>query len=357
MLGTLNHPHVEHLAQAMQERGFEVVVGGDTEPSLPASVLPAAGIPSIPAPPVPRRTLRGAVAHVRWIRRLLRRVEPDLVHAHWMPGFAFLAAAAGARPLIAMAWGSDVFRASLRQELVNRFAVRRADLVMTDSSALISRLEELGAPTDQTFLVNWGVDLERFSPPGGGRPQVRAALGLDDGPAVLSPRSLMPVYNIPTIIAAFHKVSSEVADAQLLLKHMGRSDDAAARELGAPERVHLVGHVPYEQMADWYRAADVCVSIASSDSSPRSVWEAMACGVPVVVSDLPWVSELIEPELHALVVPIDEDAVATAIRRVLTEPELASRLSREGRALVERDRDRRREMDRLATAYDGMAAR
>jgi L-malate glycosyltransferase len=355
MLGTVNHPHVEHLSLAMHERGFELLVGGGTEPSLPESVLGAADVRLSAAPAMPRRTLAGAVAHVRWIRRLLRDFQPDVVHAHWMPGFAFFAAAAGASPLIAMAWGSDVYRASRRQELVNRFAVRRAAIAMTDSVALLSRLEELGAPPDRTFLLNWGVDLERFAPADTGRAAIRAELGLGPGPAILSPRSLMPVYNIPMIVAAFASVGTAVPDAQLLLKHMG----IASGELGPiphADRVHIVGHVPYERMADWYRASDVCVSIASSDSSPRSVWEAMACGVPMVVSDLPWVRELIEPEVHALVVPIETGAVAAAVERLLTDPELAQRLSEQGRALVERHRDRRAEMDRLAAAYERLAA-
>ena len=120
-------------------------------------------------------------------------------------------------------------------------------------------------------------------------------------------------------------------------------------------RVHLVGHVPYERMAWYYQAADVCLSIPSSDSSPRSVWEAMACGCPVVISDLPWVRELIVPERDALVVPVEAKAVARAIRRVLADRELAGRLSRGGRRLAETHRDRRAEMDRLAAVYRGLA--
>jgi glycosyltransferase involved in cell wall biosynthesis len=104
-------------------------------------------------------------------------------------------------------------------------------------------------------------------------------------------------------------------------------------------------------MADYYRSADVCVSIASSDSSPRSAWEALACGCPLVVSDLPWVHELIKADRHALVVPIEAAAVATAVERVLSDGALAARLAAEGRALVEAHRDSRVEMDRLADAY------
>jgi glycosyltransferase involved in cell wall biosynthesis len=108
-------------------------------------------------------------------------------------------------------------------------------------------------------------------------------------------------------------------------------------------------------MADYYRAADLCVSIASSDSSPRSAWEALACGCPLILSDLPWVHELIVPEQHALVVPIEADAVAAATERLLSDRELAARLSSEGRALVEKHRDRDVEMERLARAYAALA--
>jgi glycosyltransferase involved in cell wall biosynthesis len=356
MLGTVNHPHVEHLALAMKEHGLDVVVGGDHEPSLPASVLPGQGVEVRAAPPAARRTMRGLVSHVRWIRRLLPEVRPDVVHAHWMPGFVFFAALAGAAPLVAMAWGSDVYRANRRQELVNRFAVRRAELVMTDSAALLDRLAELGAPRERTLLVNWGVDLEAFSPGSTGREELRRSLGLGSGPVILSPRSLLPVYNIPTIVEAFAGVGASVPDAQLVVKHMG-IDDAELGVLPHRDRVHLVGHVPYRRMVDYYRAADVCVSMASSDSSPRSVWEAMACGCPVVVSDLPWVHELIEPGADALVVPIEAGAVAQAIERVLSEPELAARLRSRGRALVEAHRNREVEMGRLRGTYERLAGR
>src|SRR3954464_11940562 len=128
MLGAVNHPHVEHLAVAMAERGFDVSVGGDSLPDLPPSSLPAAGIELHAAPRRARGSLPGAAAHVRWIRRLLRDGRPDIVHGHWLCGFAFFAAVAGARPLVAMAWGSDVFRARPAQRVANRIALRRAAL-------------------------------------------------------------------------------------------------------------------------------------------------------------------------------------------------------------------------------------
>jgi glycosyltransferase involved in cell wall biosynthesis len=309
----------------------------------------------VAAPLRARRTPAGGAAHVRWIRGLSRELRPDVVHAHWMCGYAAYAALAGASPLVAMAWGSDVLRANRVRTLASRIAVRRAGVAMADSRALLDRLVELGARREATVLVNWGVDLETFSPANGSRPALRERLGLEPGPVILSPRSLTPVYNPGTILAAFDLLADALPDAQLVLKHMGNGTPGLER-IAASDRVHVVGHVPYERMAWYYQAADVCVSIPSSDSSPRSVWEAMACGSPMVISDLPWVRELITPERDALVVPVEAHAVSAAIRRVLEDRELAAALSHRGRRLAEAHRDRRAEMDRLADVYRGLAA-
>jgi L-malate glycosyltransferase len=355
MLGTVNHPHVEHLALAMRDRGHRVVVGGDVEPSLPTSVLEQEGLEVHIAPRGARKTVTGLVSHVRWIRRLLDSQKPDVVHAHWMPGFAFFATLAGASPLAAMAWGSDVLLANRLRRAAGRYALRRADLVMSDSSDLLGRLEELGASPERTFLINWGVDLTIFAPGDEEREQVRQRLGLNPAPTIISPRSLLaPVYNAPTILQAFARLGDEFPDLRLLMKHMG-VDHPNLGDLPHTDRVRLVGHVPYERMADYYRAAEVGLSITSSDSSPRTVWEAMACGCPMVVSDLPWVHELIEHERHALVVPIDARAVADATRRILVDRDLAAELRANGRRLVEEHRDREREMGRLANAYVHLA--
>jgi glycosyltransferase involved in cell wall biosynthesis len=217
---------------------------------------------------------------------------------------------------------------------------------MADSQALMDALVKLGAKN--CVLVNWGVDLATFRPADNGeRAALRRELGLGDGPVVLSPRSLMPVYNPRTIVGAWADVAAERPDVQLVLKHMGVVRETLG-ELPYGERVHVVGHVDYERMAAYYRVADVCVSIASSDSAPRSVFEARACGAPCVLSDLPWVHEQIADGREAVVVPIDRAAVANGIRRLLDEPEA---IARDARALVERSHDESVLMDSLAETY------
>jgi glycosyltransferase involved in cell wall biosynthesis len=348
MVGPVNSQHMEDLALSLRNRGLIIRTGGVAwRGGLAASILPDNGIPvSVLTRPQPL-----------WLRRLSRRFRPDLIHASWMPFAAGVAVAHVRTPLVAAAWGSDVFIADQRQQLQNRLAVRGAALTLADSQALVERLVELGAPRDRVALLNWGVDLDTFFPPSSPHDKraVRESLGLPDRPLIFSPRGVKPLYNADVIVEAFSRVLEATPNAHLVLKHQGEEPDLGP--LANRERIHFIGRVPYERIPDYFRAADVCVSIPSTDSSPRSVWEAMACGCSCVVSDLPWVRELIEPGVHALVASIDAGSVADAITRLLADHSLAAAIQRNARDLVKEHRNQAVEIDRLGQLYEGVAAR
>jgi glycosyltransferase involved in cell wall biosynthesis len=110
-------------------------------------------------------------------------------------------------------------------------------------------------------------------------------------------------------------------------------------------------------MAALFRAADVTVSIPSTDSSPRSVWEAMAAGSAIVLSDLSWVHELVENERDALVVAPEVQPVASAIERLIRDEALRRRIASSARQLVEKHRDRETELARVERCYLELTAR
>jgi glycosyltransferase involved in cell wall biosynthesis len=128
----------------------------------------------------------------------------------------------------------------------------------------------------------------------------------------------------------------------LLLKHpLAKSPPSVAdavERFGLGEAVTVLGNVDAARLPDVYRAADVVVSLASTDSSPRSVWEALACARPVVVSDLPWARDELT-DGQALIVPLDAAAVADAIERVLADGAFAGRLGVAGRELAAAELD------------------
>jgi glycosyltransferase involved in cell wall biosynthesis len=92
------------------------------------------------------------------------------------------------------------------------------------------------------------------------------------------------------------------------------------------------------------------VSLASSDSSPRSVWEALACARPVVVSDLPWARDELANG-QGLLVPLEPAAIAEAIGRVLGDARLAAMLAADGRKLAAAELDPARCRARVDALY------
>src|SRR5439155_2481626 len=111
--------------------------------------------------------------------------------------------------------------------------------------------------------------------------------------------------------------------------------------------IYAVGRIEHDEMAKLFRAAEVTVSIAQSDSSPRSIWEAMASGSATVLSDLPWVHELVVDGRDALVVETHARAVADAVERLLRDEAERQRITVSARTLVEKHRDRNVELERL----------
>jgi glycosyltransferase involved in cell wall biosynthesis len=345
-VGPYNSPHFEDLALAMKDRGHLVrATGAPWGGGLPKDNLTKKGVRVDALPP--RATLA--------LRRLVRDFRPDVVHAHWMP-FVTLAALVGARPLVASAWGSDVYGGGIRRRLSIRFALRRTAVAMSDSQDLTNRLRELGPRSLRTMVVNWGVDLVDVRPPTAEeRGRLKERFGLKQGPVVLSARGLKDLYNPELVVEAFSRVRAAVPEAQLVVKHTS-PEEAVPADWRAEPGLHLVGRLSSEEMRDLLRAAEVTVSVASSDSSPRSVWEAMAAGSAVVVSDLPWVHELIRNGRDAEVVALVADLVAAAIERLLADASYRQELVAAARRLVEEHRDRDAELTRLEACYRELAA-
>lgn len=354
VLGPARSTHTIDIALAMRERGYEVHLAGFGSSSLPPAGIKGSGIGFSMLAPRSRSPI-GMLVRVRDLKRLVNRVRPDVVHAHVLSSDPFIAAIAAIRPLVATAWGSDVLLASRAASWRNRLVTRRADALTADSASLARRLVALGAPEDRVHVINWGVDLARFAPSSSPRAELRRRLDLPEGKLVLSARAHAPIYNTDVILAAFALLAERDPTVNLLLNHDGAQSLPGHAQRYA-DRIHRYDRVPLERLIDYYRAADVSISIPSSDSSPRTVWEAVACGCPTVVSDLAWVGGMLRPDIEALVVPIDKTAVADALGRILDDPTFASALSEQGRRLVETHHDKTVEMDRLAALYERVCA-
>ena len=299
----------------------------------------------------------------RVVRGILQRLQPDVVHAHTVRPYGWQAGLAAYHPYVVTAWGSDVLLPpqGWRGRFWQRRTLSRADLVTTVSDYMRAAAVRNGAIADRIVEVQFGVDTRRYVPASVPGAALRR-LGIDERPFVFSPRAVRPLYNHETILEAFGRLgtgyqlvmTTRNADAALLAWI-----EAMLAQRGLGDRVRLVGDAADDDMLALYQGAAVVVSAPHSDSFPISLLEAMACGTPVVVGDLPGIRTVLDGAIPTAIVPtLDAEALAAALRQTLEmPPDERARLGATLRDLAVRTADYEASMLRMEGLYRELAAR
>ncbi|MFF5704563.1 glycosyltransferase [Streptomyces sp. NPDC012794] len=308
-----------------------------------------------PGPALPVEVLGAA--------RLIRALRPDLLHAHSAKaGLAARLAVRGSVPTVFQphAWSFDAVGGAtaalaLRWE---RAGARWADRVLCVSEA------ERRAGASEGITARWsvirnGVDLAHFRPPrgpDGGRAEARAALRLpDEGPLAVCVGRLCPQKGQDILLQAWPEVLGTVPGARLAL--VGDGPDAERLRRTAPPGVHFAGAVA--DIRPWLRAADLVVLPSRWEGMALAPLEAMACGRPVLVSDVSGARESLPSGQGrlCLVPPEDPTALAKALGRLLAEPRLLTELGEQAQQHARTEFDVRRTSDAVTGLYHELLGR
>lgn len=155
-------------------------------------------------------------------------------------------------------------------------------------------------------------------------------------------RAFHAIYNPTLGPRMLTRLVKEFPDVSLLMVGPDKGDGTLqetqmlAADLGVADRIAYSGGVSKSAVPEWLGRGDIFINTTNVDNTPVSVLEAMACGLCIVSTDVGGIPYLLEHERDALLVPPgDPDGMAAAVRRILTEPGLAERLSRNARAKAE----------------------
>lgn len=237
-------------------------------------------------------------------------------------------------PMIVTFWNGDVtwwakwtgIERAFKKKIVQHGAREAAAITVNSRSALNACLG-YGAAEEKVKLIRYpGVNLRMFKPHLN-RAEVRAQLGLpSESRIVFCPRGLGGYLNSDVIIEAAALVINRFPDTQFLflvrddVRDVWDSHLMRAAELGVASNVSCVGNVPWENMPLYYQAVDVMVSISSNDSLPNCMLEAMACGVPVIMGDIPQIREWVKDGENGYSIPPRAPSeLASRIVRVLAD--------------------------------------
>ena len=271
--------------------------------------------------------------------RCVRQIEPHAIHAHWIipQGLAITLLSVLSRslpPFLITSHGGDLFGMRGRIfQLLKRWVLRKASAVTVVSRPMLTEVAKLGANADGTSVIPMGVDFDgRFSLD----PRAERVAG-----QILFVGRLVEKKGVKYLIQALPSIRQRVPSAHLVIVGSGPELPeltALVSGLGLQDCVEFRGAMSQDALPEFYRRAAVFVApfvdAASGDREGLGLVsiEAIACGCPVVVGDVPVVADIfLDTEMDMRAIPGDPESLAQKVGDVLAAPEAALRRALEVR--------------------------
>ncbi len=226
-----------------------------------------------------------------------------------------------------------LFRYRWVEKRIDRFVLRRADLVAAGNEDIRRYALANGAPPDRTtvFLVGNLIDPVHFEIAPEDRPSVRAELGVGDRPLIACVSRLERIKHVDDVLQVLVEVRAQRPEVVGLLVgdgSMRQELEASARDLGLEDHLIFVGN----RNQQWIASALASATVVLSPLTGRSLVEATLSGTPVAAYDTDWQSELIEDGKTGLLVPYrDTRRMADAVLRLLADPGYGASLAANAR--------------------------
>ncbi len=339
----------QRVCVALRRRGHDVTVvcaGGPPMPDVSRWVDPA----GVPVRILARRwpgKLRDYAFAVEVAWTLLRRRRHYQLVYFLMQGLHLAAglpvARALGKPAVMKISGSSIITL-MRRTWMGRLELgwlgKWAHRVMILNPGMAEEAAAAGFEPRHLLWMPNPVDTAEFAPcPPERRAELRRRLGVPAGAAVIiSVGRLAPEKELASLIGAFADVARQAPHAVLVLVGDGplrANVEARADSLGLRASVRFTGRQSPAEVTEWLQAADAFALVSSNEGFPCSLAEAMSAGLPSVVSDIPANTQLIDDGAHGLHVRVgDEPSIASALLKLIGDPELRARLGEAARRRI-----------------------
>lgn len=295
------------------------------------------------------------------LRRVVREIKPDLIHAGPVQTCAFLAALSGFRRILTMSWGYDLVQDADRSrwmQWVTRYTLKRSAFFTSDARVSRDKAVAFGMDPDRTVIFPWGIDLEHFRPKS---PNGQMGKSANRSITLFCNRTWEPIYGVDVLARAFARIAAVQPKVNLILLG-GGSQGTRIRQIlmnaGVLERVHFGGQIGQRELPRWYHMADLYISPSHVDGSSVSLMEALASGLPCLVSDIPGNREWVENGVNGwLFRDGDVNDLAEKILLAIKQRRSFRKIGAAARQTAEQKADWQKNFGKLLQAYDKAVSR
>ncbi len=254
-------------------------------------------------------------------------------------------------------WSAQNWRVRYLYDQLDLRLLRHFDRVLIVSESMRPAVSRFGVEPGRVTRVRNAIDSDHFRRDPARPPELRDRLAIPRGAAVVGAVGrLNAEKDYPNFLGAAEILLARRPDLYFTITGKGPLEEDLrdkARSMGLADRVLFLGH--FHDVREVYEMMDVYVLSSTREGLPNTVLEAMAMGVPIVATDVDGVSEAVDHDREALLVPArDPGRLADGIRAVLDDPGLGKRLSLAAREKVEREFSFSSRMRRVEDIYRGV---
>ena len=293
--------------------------------------------------------------HARRVRRLVRSLNPDIVHALHLTSYGFLGALAGFSPLVISVWGTDILEAPHLTPIhkwLTRYSLRRADLITATGLHLATETTRYAPRGVPVQVVPYGVDLEKFQP-----------LPRDsDDPVTIGTASRLSSekgqrYLLEAFATLRRKYGSQI---QLRIAGDGPEEQhlkSLALKLGIAESVDFAGWIDHSALPKFLQGLDIFALPSTYEGFGVAAAEAASMKLAVVASNVYGVPDIVRDGKTGILVPArDSHALAAALSRLVEDVPRRLDMGEAGREAVAAQYDWRDNTAKMDSTYERLLA-
>lgn len=283
-------------------------------------------------------------------RNIIKKINPDLVHAHFVTNYGFLGAFSGAHPLVISAIGDDVLIHPFTNKFYNKlviYALNEADVIICDGVNSTLNIKNFGIPEDKISLIYYGIDMDLFYPYEKTKSKTKT---------VFYPRGFDKIYDTDTLFSVMKIINKQHPEVIFDLLGIGTELNKFRKRVLNSDlwaSVRYLGYIQNNELPEYLASVDVSVSTSLSDSGcPVSIIESMACGIPVVSTDVGdaklWIKD---GESGYVTNKRDAEEIAKRIIELLNDDEKRLQFGKNARQTVEKSQNYKLEMEKVEKIY------
>jgi glycosyltransferase involved in cell wall biosynthesis len=285
------------------------------------------------------KIMRNSISPTLFFKLIRTRTDFDIIHAHshlfFSTNICSLVRKIGSVPLVITTHGligqtAPYWFSNFYLSTIGKFTLKCADRIISYTEVEKETLSNLGIDKKKIKVIPNGVDTKLFLPMEKQGNNITRILWVG---------RFVPGKGVEYLIGAFNSLVKEYPDLKLLMIGEGplkENIEQKVHDLGLTESISIKMFVPNFELPIIYQSSDVFVLPSLSEGVPRVILEAMACGIPIVCTELPQLTDIVKG--CGLLVPLmDSQALAEATSKIISDTELVRKFGEKGRAKVVKD--------------------